>query len=319
MPEGRDRIRPFRLSRDLGKVAALIEEAFGDDIGEDRLTAREVFSLRILSPIIWLLGLVSPSARDIFSGLVYVRDGRIAGNVTISRFGGDPLRWLIGNVAVSPAFQRQGIARKLMHASLATIRQRGGELAILDVRSDNVPALGLYEELGFKRLETSIEMRLDRTDLTAPGNSADVKRLGLGDVRRLLRLQRENTPLDVQELMPVRETAAMTTLVGAALGPFGRIVAGRETAVLSIEENGELTGVAEVAMHDGQRGSRIQLTVLPGVENVDTLVSAAVRQATSSSALIRAEAKGRDTKVLEALSRAGFVTSRSLIRMVLSL
>lgn len=59
--------------------------------------------------------------------------------------------WIIANVGVHPTHQRQGIARKLMLASLEFIRQKHGKHVILQVDYDNYGAIRLYEQLGFIR------------------------------------------------------------------------------------------------------------------------------------------------------------------------
>ena len=56
------------------------------------------------------------------------------------------------NVAVDPALRRRGVARALLAETLSRARERGASLATLEVRKGNVPALGLYESLGFRRV-----------------------------------------------------------------------------------------------------------------------------------------------------------------------
>jgi ribosomal-protein-alanine acetyltransferase len=51
------------------------------------------------------------------------------------------------NVAVDPAHRRHGIARRLLEAELA----RGRNTWFLELRESNIPALRLYESLGFQR------------------------------------------------------------------------------------------------------------------------------------------------------------------------
>lgn len=55
----------------------------------------------------------------------------------------------INNVAVSPAFRRQGVAGELL---AAFIRFGAAKLAFLtlEVRASNVPAIALYEKYGFQ-------------------------------------------------------------------------------------------------------------------------------------------------------------------------
>ena len=56
------------------------------------------------------------------------------------------------NVAVHPSFQRRGLGRDLvMHAIEAATHARAG-FATLEVRHHNLPAIRLYEGLGFKEI-----------------------------------------------------------------------------------------------------------------------------------------------------------------------
>lgn len=55
------------------------------------------------------------------------------------------------NVAVSPAFRRQGVADMLMDALAAYGRKHALSRLTLEVRVSNAPALALYEKHGFVR------------------------------------------------------------------------------------------------------------------------------------------------------------------------
>jgi ribosomal-protein-alanine N-acetyltransferase len=58
----------------------------------------------------------------------------------------------IGNIAVSPRHQGQGVGRWFLERILAEGRHRGMVLATLEVRPSNRPALALYERFGFRRI-----------------------------------------------------------------------------------------------------------------------------------------------------------------------
>ena len=53
------------------------------------------------------------------------------------------------NVAVAPAFRRQGIGEGLMVALMDTLRDKGMESLTLEVRASNSSAIALYDRLGF--------------------------------------------------------------------------------------------------------------------------------------------------------------------------
>jgi ribosomal-protein-alanine N-acetyltransferase len=56
----------------------------------------------------------------------------------------------INTLAVGPAFQRLGIAQKLLSAAAQAGLNRGAATMHLEVRSKNKPAVCLYEKLGFE-------------------------------------------------------------------------------------------------------------------------------------------------------------------------
>jgi [ribosomal protein S18]-alanine N-acetyltransferase len=55
----------------------------------------------------------------------------------------------IGTIAVHPDYQRCGIGRRLLAASLLESQKLGGVSALLEVRSSNLAAQNLYKEFGF--------------------------------------------------------------------------------------------------------------------------------------------------------------------------
>lgn len=79
----------------------------------------------------------------------------------VARQNGQVIGYLIGyitdsevhiaNVAVSPAFRRQGVAKQLLLDVLGNTRL-GCNHAILDVRESNQPAIELYHGLGFRTI-----------------------------------------------------------------------------------------------------------------------------------------------------------------------
>lgn len=91
----------------------------------------------------------------------------------------------ITNLAVHPAWRRQGIARALLGAILEDARRRGLSVAFLEVRPTNREALSLYERFGFHVIgrrkgyyfdtgEDALVMEADLSALAA-GNQPDRK------------------------------------------------------------------------------------------------------------------------------------------------
>ena len=75
-------------------------------------------------------------------------------------------------VGVVPNHRGQGIARQLMALITDWAHQQGSTAMMLEVKVDNVEAIGLYESLGYSKLNT-------RKDYFGPGLNALVMRLEL--------------------------------------------------------------------------------------------------------------------------------------------
>ncbi len=58
----------------------------------------------------------------------------------------------LNNIAVSAAWRRQGIGRALIETAIGYCRQNGMVSFILEVRKSNLPAITLYEKLGFRKV-----------------------------------------------------------------------------------------------------------------------------------------------------------------------
>jgi ribosomal-protein-alanine N-acetyltransferase len=53
------------------------------------------------------------------------------------------------NIAVDPAWQRQGLGRQLLEHLIGELEKRDVLTLWLEVRASNQPAIALYESLGF--------------------------------------------------------------------------------------------------------------------------------------------------------------------------
>lgn len=85
------------------------------------------------------------------------------------------------NLAVPPAFRRQGIARKLVLTAVRLAYRKGAARAFLEVRASNVAAQKLYSSLGF----AGTSMRRQYYD--SPVEDAVVMTLERGEFEKLAR------------------------------------------------------------------------------------------------------------------------------------
>lgn len=156
-------IRPFDIGRDLRPVAELISKAFAHELDHRGTAAlREMRLMGYMSGVIRMLNRSTGEFNDVFSGFVWVEDGKVVGNITVQRADSHGSRWQIANVAVEPAYRGQGIARQLMQSALDHIYRAHGQWAVLQVYDDNAVARNLYEKIGFENMGGVTEMCIDR-------------------------------------------------------------------------------------------------------------------------------------------------------------
>lgn len=146
-------LRPVNLRTDLVGMAELIELCFGptmDDAG--RAAVREMRMVSQSGSLTLLFHGLDRLMGGLEQGFVWIEDGRLVGNVSVSP-ANTPRSlgtgFIIANVAVHPDFRRHGLAYAMMQASLDLIRQKGGDFAVLQVDAVNDTARRLYMRLGF--------------------------------------------------------------------------------------------------------------------------------------------------------------------------
>jgi len=77
-------------------------------------------------------------------------EDKIVGYCWVEILPGDEPAGEIHMIGADPAYQGQGIGRKVLLAGLAYLREKGISTAYLSVDSENKSALNLYDSLGFE-------------------------------------------------------------------------------------------------------------------------------------------------------------------------
>ncbi|MBR6360163.1 MAG: ribosomal protein S18-alanine N-acetyltransferase [Clostridia bacterium] len=80
--------------------------------------------------------------------LVAVKGEEIAGYIGVIETAGEAY---ITNIAVLPAFRRQGLAKALLNSAADGAKERECEFITLEVRESNFAAISLYEGAGFMK------------------------------------------------------------------------------------------------------------------------------------------------------------------------
>ena len=81
--------------------------------------------------------------------LVAEEEGRVAGYIGSQTCGDESD---VMNVAVHPDFRRRGVAEALVNVLVAELKAIGSHCLTLEVRASNMPAVSLYEKLGFTEI-----------------------------------------------------------------------------------------------------------------------------------------------------------------------
>ena len=81
--------------------------------------------------------------------VVAVEDGEVCGYVGSQTVLGESDMM---NLAVAPAYRRQGLGRRLVETLCDALREKGSERLLLEVRRSNEAALALYASLGFTQI-----------------------------------------------------------------------------------------------------------------------------------------------------------------------
>ena len=313
-------IRPLNPVHDLYAVAHLLEEAFRAD---HTFPLADLPFLREVGVFLWTLN-YAPMFPETITGFVWVEDGRVVGNVTITQDEARFERYLISNVAVKQAYQRQGIARQLTLAALDDLRIRGAKTALLNVRPTNPGALELYRDLGFKEIEMRGEWSSPLSPLPPSpspvaqfsiriggrglGVGVEVRPLRSSDTSAASDLIRAATPAHVQPYRTRRNDFALACddRIVEAVSDF---FIGQVTHRWALEQDSKLAALTLVRAQRITSPHRIAIKVHPDfrgrVEN--DLVAYALRDLMQfPSREIRAAATSTQPELIAALEQQGF-------------
>ncbi len=156
-------LRPISSARDIVSVAALVEQAFADDM--DASGRKAMREMRLMGQWFGWMDFFASPGQGALPGFVWIETGRIVGNVTVRRLSSFGHGWMIGNVAVDPVWRRRGIARQLMLAAIDLARDQDADWISLQVRSDNAGAHDLYRSLGFEDVGETVYFERAHFDL----------------------------------------------------------------------------------------------------------------------------------------------------------
>ncbi|MHB9032574.1 MAG: GNAT family N-acetyltransferase [Anaerolineae bacterium] len=308
-------IRPLKVPQDLGQLADLIEIAFGSElVMTDSHMVEDMRQAARLGGLLWL---TSGSRLD---GFVYVEEGRLVGNVTLSQDPRDPASWFISNVAVLPERRGLHIASRLMDTSLAYLRDMHARWVRLQVRADYPVAYGLYKRRGFTVYDTTDELKLEARLLNADLAGADsrLRPVRPRDSRALGNLVLQTSVPILVAQGALRSSDYRHSWLDLLDNWLESWLQGSTREELVGYEKGKLVAFASLKSDSNRSPYQCELRVLPGHRGqweealVRQLVLAVLDRPRKN---IHASISLTHPEALDALQRLGFSKQRSLAQM----
>jgi ribosomal protein S18 acetylase RimI-like enzyme len=315
----RSSIRPFNPQRDLAALANLIEVAFRDELAATgSRIVQDMRQMALFGPVLSLTSMAVPP----FSGYVWLENGQLVGNASLSCENEELGIWLISNVAVLPAFRGRGIASSLLDTAIDHVRRYNGTRILLQVRAVNQAALELYRRRGFVTYDTLHELNLDvpQGSLLIGHTQAPLRDVSAADGHSLYALAVASTPGEVQRRRPICPQRFRRGL-GWRLRRMMQTTLGTQQPYERVGEVGhQLVAYARVVTHLTSGPHELELRVLPTQRGhwELALVEECLRCLRDLAPYnLRTYVSASHPEALDALRQAGFQTLRVLDQMSL--
>ena len=260
------KIRPFQPPQDLDTMIALVTEGFEYPENPEwsvRPDEKEglidsVQAAKSMWPLIRFVQFFSPIFKDVMCGFIAEQDGKPIGLINFMRQRDEP-EWYIGNITVLPSHRRRGIARQLVKAALDDLRARKARIAILDVVDGNLPALRLYQEMGFEIFSGSVEMDLE-ADSVVPApilpEGWTIVSLSRFDWQSRFELAKRITPKNVARYEPAVEARFRAPIIRTLIGALFTKLSGDDTKrFILCPPDGRIAGIARTMFRTRQGGA----------------------------------------------------------------
>ena len=246
----------------------------------------------------------------------------IVGNANLMPSPGNRYRWVICNVVVREEYRRQGIARRLVEETIAEARRQGAEEAVLQVYRDNLAALHLYTDLGFRQAAGEMGLRLAATGpvavVDAPGYELRPYQPALDGGQAAYELACLAIPTAQQWLKPVRVGEYEPDWVTRVGGRLADLLAGRRSYRLMAFRGAEPAALMIVGASLRQQAHSLKLLIHP--KHRGQLEPMLVSRALSMLAglpgrAVRATVFTDHSAAIQALGQYGFREKRTLLTM----
>jgi ribosomal protein S18 acetylase RimI-like enzyme len=306
-PQG---MRPVDPRHDMADLGSLIETAFAGQLDSYGIRmVREMRSLGRAGWLGWFIGRLSLPPAAYPQGFVWEADNRLVGNASLLPVDGFPERWVLANVAVHSDYRRQGIARRLVQASIEYVGRRGGRQLLLQVRVENGGAQDLYRQLGFHQISQRTSWLARRAGwLDRPASAAQVRQRRAGEWADQYALVRRTFPEGPLWPFPCDPKLFKQGWLTRWLSPYS----GEHWLWI---DSGRLGGALSARPSSEGQGFRLILCADPEVEDIagGALLAAYLKEGShAGSQLLLDYPAGRLTGTL---ARFGFIKEDTLVWM----
>ena len=140
----------FTIDRFMDRDCAAAGELERKVFGEDAWSSRDYLESIRLDYVLYLAVHIKASIEPIGHGSVDFMGSHGSGLIGICGIRNMCGDGNITNVCVDPTFRRRGIATAMLNRLMEESREMGVRDFTLEVRHSNIPAIRLYEKMGFK-------------------------------------------------------------------------------------------------------------------------------------------------------------------------
>lgn len=208
-----------------------------------------------------------------FAYFVAVYRGRVIGSTAV---GGARLS-VISSVAVLPEFRRAGVARALVERAQRFALEHGRDRVSLDVLAHNVPALTLYESMGYREYHRYRAYELPASGATGPHGAPPTVWLEPPTPRRATAfsaVERAAMPSRYFEVAPTLRDRYLRSRTVQALD---RLAGGLRSHRRVVVRDGRTVGFVVASTMPGHGEGRIEYPLV--VSDADAALTAALTDA----------------------------------------
>lgn len=261
-------IRAVRYS-DLDEVRRIFISAFNEEYGRRGVDiAAQVSRWKRMYPLIRALAVFPNPYRYMLNLHVLEEDGQIQGFIQTSPGNGERTRWHIDFVAVAPECQGKGLGVRLVEFVFERYGALGVKCFTLEVDHANLPALRLYEKLGFRQYTAVTYYQMEKAPDVRHEAPAGLRPFRRRDAQALYELYLAATPAPVRLVDTRKPSDFALGLVERTMATMRRQLKHVADERFVVEVEGKVVGYLRVMAQMRALPHTVQLLVNPGYEHL---------------------------------------------------